>query len=140
MTNDKIKMTNKSGNDKSKKYNIKERALEFAARVGILMNRLPKNQAIFQYSKQLIRSSSSVGANLEEADGTLTKKDFINKMAISRRDARESKYWLRLIQKVNLVCILADRGELSELTREAEELMLIISAIINKVKVNNNVK
>jgi len=84
-----------------------------------------------EYGKQLIRSSGSIGANLEEADGTLTKKDFINKMAIARREARESKYWLRLIQQVNrLEC-----PELVTLIGEANELVLILSAIINKVKI-----
>ncbi len=105
--------------------------MDFAVRVGIFTNKTIKNQATLEYGKQLIRSSGSIGANLEEADGTLTKKDFINKMAIARREARESKYWLRLIQQVNrLEC-----PELVTLIGEANELVLILSAIINKVKI-----
>src|SRR3989339_1001591 len=100
MTNDQIQNPNESNNQKSKKYDIKDRALEFAASVAIFIYKLPRNQLSIEYGRQLIRSSASIGANLEEADGTLTKKDFINKIAISRREARESRYWLRLIQKV----------------------------------------
>ncbi|OGC04804.1 hypothetical protein A2276_02435 [candidate division WOR-1 bacterium RIFOXYA12_FULL_43_27] len=131
MTNDQIPNPNESTKSKSKKYDIKERGLDFAVRVGIFTNKTIKNQATLEYGKQLIRSSGSIGANLEEADGTLTKKDFINKMAIARREARESKYWLRLIQQVNrLEC-----PELVTLIGEANELVLILSAIINKVKI-----
>ncbi len=123
----------------NKIYDIKERVLEFAASVARLVNKFPKNQAAQEYSKQLIRSSASIGANIEEADGTLTKKDFINKMGIGRREARESKYWLRLIQKAELINNPSNKDELNSLAKEAEELTLILSSIINKTKAKKNV-
>ncbi|MFC1767127.1 four helix bundle protein [Candidatus Margulisiibacteriota bacterium] len=135
MANDKAQMTNESKNDKSnKKYDIRDRSLEFAARSAALVGRLPRTQAAYEYGKQLIRSSASIGANLEEADGTLSRKDFINKLAIARREARESRYWLTLIGRVGLISDLCRKEELASLTKEAKELMLIISSIINKTK------
>lgn len=133
MTNDKSQMTNKSSNDKSKKYDIKDRALEFAASVAKCVNSFPKGIAAIEYGRQLIRSSSSIGANIEEADGTLSKKDFINKMAIGRREARESRYWLRLIKKAEIIYDY-NNNELDALAKEAEEIMLILSSIINKTQ------
>ena len=121
-------------NQNTKKYNIRDRALEFAARVAKFVRILPRNQASFEYGKQVIRSSASIGANIEEADGTLTKKDFINKMAIGRREARESRYWLQLIGSAELTNDKQMLSELVFLTKEAEEIMLILSSIINKCK------
>lgn len=112
MTNVEIQMTNESPMA-NKKYDIQERVMEFATRVAYFGIKLPKNQVSLEYSKQLIRSSASIGANIEEADGTLTKRDFINKISIGRREARESKYWL---------------------INEAREIMLILSSIVNKTK------
>jgi four helix bundle protein len=84
MTNDKIQMTNESLNP-NKKYDIQVRTLEFAARIARFVDMVPKKQTSIEYCKQLIRSSASIGSNIEEADGTLSKRDFINKIAISRR-------------------------------------------------------
>ncbi len=138
MTNDKIQMPNESLIT-DKRYDIQERALEFAARVAQFVNRLPKNQASIEYGKQLIRSSASIGANIEEADGTLSKRDFINKIAIGRREARESRYWLRLIQKAELINDSDLSGEMDWLIDEAREIMLILSSIINKTQAKDKI-
>jgi four helix bundle protein len=119
-----------------KKYNLDERMLKFAANVGKFINQLPTNQLLKEYSRQLIRSSASIGANYEEADGTLTKKDFINKIGIARRESRESKYCLKLIKKVELVNKKEQLELLEKLIKESNELMLILSSIINKCKGN----
>ena len=132
--NDKFPMTNKSINPNGKIYNIKDRSLDFAVRTEKMISNMPKNFTTFEYYKQLIRSSSSVGANIEEADGTLTKKDFVNKMAIGRREARESRYWLRLILSTGFINDPSYTQELFQLSQEAEEIMLILSSIINKTK------
>lgn len=120
----------------NKKFDIYDRALEFAARVARFVDRLPKTQAALVYGKQLIEASGSIGANIEEADGALTKKDFVNKMGISRRESRESRHWLRLIEKVGLVINQDDKKELDWLIGESTELLLILSSIINKTKRN----
>lgn len=115
-----------------RKFDIYDRALEFAVRVAKLTGILPRGQIALEYSKQLIKSSASIGANIEEADGTLTKRDFVNKMGIARREARESRHWLRLIKKVGLVSNAENEKELDWQLKESQELMLILSSIINK--------
>lgn len=134
MTNDKIQITNESLilENANKNYDIKERAFKFAARVACFVNALPKEQIYFEYFKQLIRASSSIGANIEEADGTLSKKDFINKIGIGRRESRESRYWLRLIREIISIRDSGLREECDMLIVEAKELLLILSSIINK--------
>lgn len=128
-------MTNKSNNDKSgKRFDIKERALFLAIRTAQIIKDIPKNIISVEFCKQLIRSSSSIGANLEEADGTLSKKDFINKLGISRRESRETKYWLKLIKLSNLVADPKKTQEIDFLIQEAQEITLILSTIINKVR------
>jgi four helix bundle protein len=102
--------------------------------VAKFVDTLPSKLTATEYSKQLIKASSSIGANVEEADGTLSKKDFINKIAISRREARESGYWLRLIDKADLVHGAAMRAECDWLINEARGLMLILSSIINNTR------
>lgn len=90
-----------------------------------------------EYGRQLIRSSGSIGANIEEADGALTKKDFINKIGISRREAKESRHWLRLIKTVVTPHDESDRKELDWLINESTELLLILSSIIKKTQENH---
>ena len=116
------------------KYDIRERAMEFAVRTAKLITKAPKSQVILEYGKQLIRASASVGANIEEADGTLSKRDFVNKMAIARREARESKYWLQLIHRIDILNTSDLATEIKWLTGEANELLLILSSIVNKVR------
>lgn len=118
----------------NKKYDIQDRTLDFAARTAHFVNVMQKNQVSIEYIKQLIRSSASIGANIEEADGTLSKKDFINKIAIGRREARESRYWLFLIKKAGLLKDSNSLKEVEWLINEAKEIMLILSSIINKVQ------
>lgn len=123
----------------NKKYDIQDRTLEFAAKVAKFVNNLPKNQAGIEYGKQLIRSSASIGANIEEADGTLSKRDFINKIAIGRREARESKYWLSLIRKAELVNNFPLKKETDCLINEAREIMLILTSIVNKTRAKGKI-
>jgi four helix bundle protein len=95
---------------------------------------LPKSAAGAVLVKQLIRSGVSIGANMEEADGASSKADFINKVTIARKEARETHYWLQLIKKAELIHHEANLEELAKLIAEAEELKRILSAIINKAK------
>jgi four helix bundle protein len=113
----------------NKKFDIYDRTLKFAADVARFVHRIPKSIVAVEYIRQLIRSSGSIGANLEEADGAVSKKDFINKVGISRKEARESRHWLRLMELSN-VCPPEFGRELSRLIGESKELILILSAII----------
>ena len=78
---------------------------------------------------QLVKSGTSIGANVEEADGAVTKRDFINKIAIARKEAKETKYWLRLIAGKYIKTELLE-GDI----KEVQEIINILSAIINKTK------
>ncbi len=117
----------------NKVFNIRERSLEFAICIAKFVDCLPFKQSAVEFSKQLLRSSASIGANLEEADGALSKKDFLNKIGISRREAKETHYWLRLLNGANLINE-QKKNEFFILLKEAEELKLILSSIINKTK------
>lgn len=133
MTNDKTQISNKSPIT-NKKYDIQERSLSFAVNIAKFITAIPKNYISIEYTKQLARSSSSIGANIEEADGTLSHRDFANKMAIGRREARETRYWLRLIQRALLESDPLLKKESDDLITESREIMLILSCIVNKVR------
>jgi|SRR3989339_261259 len=113
---------------------IQERALEFAVKIVKFADKLPKTSAASVLVKQLIRSGTSIGANMEEADGASSKNDFINKVIIARKEARETRYWLLLINKTEILHNRANIEELNELVNESHELMKILSAIANKAR------
>jgi four helix bundle protein len=127
-------MTNVNKMDKNKKFDIYERTFNFAVKTNQFLREIDKHDLIAkEYVKQLIRSSGSIGANLEEADGTLTKKDFINRVGISRREASESRYWLKLLKET---LTIRDKKKLDWLIQECTEIILILSTIIKKTKLN----
>ena len=92
---------------------------------------LPKSVAHTEDGKQLIRSSGSVGANYLEANESLSRKDFLMRIKIARKEAKESMYWLHLIE-ANTPALEEKR---TALRQEAKELMLILSAIMRKSSV-----
>jgi len=81
---------------------ILDLSFDFAIQI-IGLYKILVEQKEFVISKQLLRSATSIGANVEEANAAQTKKDFISKMSIASKEARETKYWLRLLQKSQLV-------------------------------------
>lgn len=115
--------------NKTKKYDLEERTLEFAKKVRRFVRKLPKTTANIEDGKQLIRSSGSVGANYIEANEALSKKDFGMRIKICRKESKESAYWLILIVDGN-----SDefREEGLSLREEAIELKKIFSSIIEK--------
>jgi len=112
-----------------KKYDLEERTYKFARAVAFFSRKLPKNSTNFKYVDQVIRSSGSVGANYIEANEALSKKDFLLRVKICRKEAKESMYWLRLIIDTNFKEF---NQEGQSLRSEAEELKRIFSAILNK--------
>ena len=108
-----------------KKYDLEERTFVFAKNVIEYVRKLPKEISYSEIGKQLVRSAGSVGANYIEANESLSKKDFIMRVKISKKEARESHYWLKLSEpnksqellKIELMC-------------ECEELQKIFGAII----------
>ena len=113
----------------SKPYDLEERTFEFARDVRFFIKTLSKTTANIEDSKQVVRSSGSVGANYIEANEKLSKKDFLFRMKISRKEAKESVYWLRLIEATNT---LENQNDIKELINEATELKKILSSIIEK--------
>lgn len=107
----------------------KKENFQFAKNVCLFIKGLPKTISNIEYCKQVIRSSSSVGANYIEANESLGKKDFIMHLRISRKEAKESHYWLRLILETNDE---KSSTECNKLIQEATELKKIFSAIIDK--------
>lgn len=110
-------------------YDLEERTFEFARAVRLFVKTLPRTIANVEDVKQLIRSSGSVGANYREASEALIKKEFLMRIRISRKEAKESGYWLRVIRETNS---LNNAGEADRLLGEAGELMKILSAIAAK--------
>ena len=114
----------------SKQYDLESRTLAFASSIREFVKKLPKSIANFEDGKQLVRSSGSVGANYIEANESLSKKDFLMRIKISRKEAKESRYWLQLIDVQNSDVSLEE--ERKSLLQEATELMMILSAIMRK--------
>ncbi len=115
----------------NKPYDLEERTFLFAKRIRLNVKSFPKTIANIEDIKQLVRASGSVGANYIEANESLSKKDFLFRVKISRKEAKESVFWLRLIHETNN---FDDDSEVVALINEAIELKKILSAIIVKSK------
>ncbi len=115
----------------NKPYDLEERTFQFAKEVRIFIKTLDKTIANIEDGKQVVRSSGSVGANYIEANESLSKKDFVFRVKISRKEAKESIYWLRLINETNK---LNNQKIVDKLIQEPIELKKILSAIIEKPK------
>lgn len=113
----------------SKKYDLEERCFIFAKDIREFVNLLPRRTLNIDDYRQLIRSSGSIGANYIEANESLSKKDFVHRIKISRKEAKETVFWLKLIDtsKDSKLEILRKK-----LIGEATELMKIFSAIAIK--------
>ena len=113
----------------SKHYDLEERTFIFAKRVINYVNKLPKTIPNIEVGKQLVKAAGSVGANYREANEALSKKDFVFRIKICRKEAKESRYWLRLSEPKDDYTV-----EQSDLANEAMELTKIFGAIIEKCK------
>jgi len=112
-------------------YDLEKRTFQFAKDVRLFVKTLQKTIANIEDGKQLIRSSGSVGANYIEANESLSKKDFLMRIKISRKEAKECAYWLGLIYETNN---LDNPDEARSLIQEANELKKIFSSILEKSK------
>ena len=114
----------------SKQYDLEDRTLTFAKGVIGFVNALPKTVANVEIMKQLVRSSGSVGANYIEANEALGKKDFIMRIKICRKEAKESGYWLNLVEVKGEDA----EGRRQSLINEGTQLMRIFGSILEKTK------
>lgn len=111
-----------------KPYDLKLRTFEFACGILDLTEPLPDHGSAKYVKDQLGRAALSVGANVEEADGTLTRKDARTSFIVARKEARETRYWLRVIQRK-----WRDTPDVREAIVEGTELTKILSSIIEKL-------
>lgn len=113
-----------------KAYDLGDRTYNFARDVIAFIKTIPRNISNIEIAKQLVRSAGSVGANYIEANESLSKKDFIMRIKICRKECKESNYWLKLVE------INDDSSEAikQQLGNEAIELMKIFNAIVEKKK------
>jgi four helix bundle protein len=116
-------------NSKQKRYDLEDRTFAFAKNVRDFVKGLPQNLSNREDAKQIIRSSGSVGANYIEANESLSKKDFVMRIKISRKEAKESRYWLRLLDVGEAEDL---RSQSIQLAQEAQELTNIFGAILKK--------
>lgn len=113
---------------------INQRTFSFAVEIVNICREIQHIEKEYVLTKQLIRSATSIGANLEEAQAAVSKADFIHKNHISLKEARETRYWLRILKATKI-------GELSRIDCficEAEEIIFIITKILLTAKSNPN--
>lgn len=110
---------------------IEQKSFEFSLKI-IEVYKSMTNQREYVLSKQLLRSGTSVGANIQEAQAAYSKKDFANKMSISSKEARETKYWLLLVKYGGLVDL-----DLDSLISQNDELIKMLTAIVKTSQFNN---
>lgn len=112
------------------KTKFQNRLLLFSSSVIKLTNQLPKTPAGYAIASQLVRSACSVGANFIEAQDASSTKDFYNRLQISLREARETLYWIQVIEVSSLI----SSSELTKLKNEANEIIAILVSISKKMK------
>ena len=113
----------------SKRFDLEDRTFAFAKACRGFVKKLPKTIGNVEDARQLIRASGSVGANYIEANEALSKKDFVCRIKICRKEAKESRYWLRLLDVASAL-----DSERNTLVQEGQELMNIFGAIIRKTE------
>jgi four helix bundle protein len=109
---------------------LPKRLFDFAVKIIRLIRKLPKGKEYDVISYQLIKASTSAGANYEESQGAVSRPDFTNKIGISLKEMRESNYWIRLIEAT-----LQDNQDWKEIRKESFELMNILGSIYSKTSV-----
>ena len=116
---------------------IKERTFNFATRIVRLCRTLEESHGVSRtLANQLLRSGTSVGANVEEAHGSHSKPDFIAKMSIANKEARETNYWLRLLAASKVV----PSEKLTDITGESNQLIAILTTIVKRSRENRDEK
>lgn len=123
-------MPNQNKNPSDKKYDLEERTARFGEEIIKFTTKIPRTPISMPLITQLVRSATSIGANYNEADGAESKKDFVHKISICKKEAKETKHWLRMIQ----TAVSDLEQECRKYWQEAQEFTLIFSTIINNSK------
>jgi four helix bundle protein len=112
---------------------IQQKSFAFAISVVNLYKYLTSEKKEFVLSKQLLRSGTSIGANIEESIGGQSEKDFLSKLSIAYKEARESMYWLKLLQATDYL----NQEQAENLLADAEEICKILGSIQKTIKTRN---
>lgn len=121
-------MSNEAPNPNDKKYDLEERTARFGEAIIEFAKQLPRDTVTVSLVSQVVRSATSIGANYLEADGAESKKDFRHKIALCKKESKETRHWLRMIAKA----LPERKDECRRLWQEVQELSLIFSAILRK--------
>ena len=133
MSNVKAQSSNEAQNPNEQKYDLEERTARFGEKIIEFVKTLERNEINHPLIGQLVRAGTSIGANYMEADGAESKKDFQHKIALCKKESKETKHWLRMIRKANPGKVV----ECDKLWQEAHELTLIFSSIYLSKKSKN---
>jgi four helix bundle protein len=112
---------------------VAKRAYTFALKVVFLHQLMVENKE-YVISKQILKSATSIGANIEEASAACSRREFVFKMAIASKEARESRYWLKLLAESNII----EDYDFSELLKEINELMALLTKIVKTINTEQN--
>ena len=130
-------ISNKMTKGKNEKiYDLEERTAIFGEAIIEFAKKIPKNVITMSLINQIVRAGTSIGANYCEADCAESKKDFEHKLGICKKEAKETKHWLRMITKAVPPCI----EEAKKLWNESNELQLIFIAIVKKSRNNLGIR
>jgi four helix bundle protein len=113
-----------------RRYDIYARVFQFAVGIVRFVRSFPRTLDAVEIGRQLLRAGTSVGANMEEANGAESQRDFVHKVRIARKEAREARYWLRLCAATGV----GDEVQCRHLLKESGELVRILSAIVTKTE------
>ena len=113
---------------------IRDKSYAFALRIVKLHQFLCGEKKEYVLSKQILRSGTSIGANIEEAIGGQSEKDFKAKLSIAYKEARETHYWLRLLRDSDIL----SKSEVESLITDCEEILKISGSIIKTMKIRNS--
>ena len=112
---------------------IKDKSFDFAVRIVKLYKHfITSEYSIEPILKQLLKSGTSIGANVHEAQGAITKKDFINKLQIAFKEANESEYWINLLFETNIL----SSDQFESLEKDCKELIKLLTSILKSLKSN----
>lgn len=117
-----------------KSNSLKDRTFDFSVQIIQFISKLPNQKIYWSLGDQLLRSGTSIGANVTEAQGSLSKKEFISFYHIALKSAKETVYWLEILQKSNLI----KESELSWFIDESNQLVKMLTSSILTLKRNLN--
>lgn len=121
-------------NQTERKYDLEERTALFGESVIKLCKIIKQDNITAPIINQLVRSATSIGANYMEANGASSKRDFVNKIFICKKESQETKHWLRMISSS---IVSNNKDELSKITKECQELIFIFQKITSSIRSNH---